>query len=736
MRVQSSDSVKEQNAYEKANRSVPPRLGHVEVKLYEASRAPGNMGDIARRRGSGFVMEILEDEDSGDILMLSNAQPIDKQDEDSRLGGYVYPEDRMPLLKSLLERRPWETEEEMWDKRRLKLCERASEGESLLHFALLRKLMDVVNFLLEDEEYIGEELRVHMGRFIMLSVVSPGQLSEVLIAIKAALANALAQVDFPQLQLYDQRGQHITDLDDIPDDYYKKPKDGGLFLVIRIAPPPPSRQPTQPDLGSTFAAASPAITAFWAAFTNYSDTIEANTVVQLPENVFILGNYSIGTSMYIRPCYPGLFQTSLAIVQSADIQHLIILGNPGIGKTYFGYFLLLQLARSGATVVYESASLEGSLFLFTPNRVFKGTRFAMFDILMDSKTFYIVDGMEPLRAAAAKTILLSSLRKDIWHQFSKGPCDLRYMPVWSREEIFACRSMLYPSLSEDLVEDLYSKWGGIARYVLKFALVEEQQARLKEALDVSNIDAVVQSFGGTGEKADASSRLIHRSVRDGFHSGPYQFASAYVVDEIYSRVYAKDREHLIRFLSATQGIGDTGQLRGILFEKHAHTVLANGGSFKIRDLQTRQESTLQLPDDLTTFMYSCNDAEFQAAQNRYFRPVSKIFESVDSFIKPNLLFQMTGAKDHPCKQTGLRDVLHILGNPQEPKLSVVKEIGLLQGVFNEMLVNFASAIRVNKTLIQIGGGTRKPVSQKEDIGKRFSQAEPMLPVARTAQWNE
>jgi hypothetical protein len=245
------------------------------------------------------------------------------------------------------------------------------------------------------------------------------------------------------------------------------------------------------------------------------------------------------------------------------------------------------------------------------------------------------------------------------------------MPVWSSEEIFACRSFLYPTLSENLVGDLYLKWGGIARYVLKFATDEEQQARLKEALDVSNIDSVVQSFGGSGEKADASSRLIHRSVRDGFHSGPYQFASAYVVDEIYSRVNTKDREHLIRFLSATQGIGDTGQLRGILFEKHAHTVLAKGGSFKIRDLLTRQESTLHLPDDLTAFLYFSNDPEFQAAQNCYFRPVSKIFESVDSFIRPNLLFQMTGAKDHPCKQTGLRDVLDILGNPLDPKLYFV-----------------------------------------------------------------
>jgi hypothetical protein len=220
------------------------------------------------------------------------------------------------------------------------------------------------------------------------------------------------------------------------------------------------------------------------------------------------------------------------------------------------------------------------------------------------------------------------------------------------------------------VEDLYLKWGGIARYVLQYALVEEQQARLKEALDISNIDSVLQSFGSSGADADASSRLIHRSVRDGFHSGPYQFASAYVVDEIYSRVYAQDRDHLIRFLSASQEIGDIGQLRGKLFEKHAHTVLANGGVFNIRDLRTKEVSTLRLPD-LTTFLYSSNDTAFQAAQNRYFRPVSKIFESVDSFIKPNLLFQMTAAKDHPCKQNGLHNVLKILGNPSNPKLYFV-----------------------------------------------------------------
>ena len=68
---------------------------------------------------------------------------------------------------------------------------------------------------------------------------------------------------------------------------------------------------------------------------------------------------------------------------------------------------------------------------------------------------------------------------------------------------------------------------------------------------------------------------------------------------------------------------------------------------------------------------SSDKTQVQGATNRYFRPVSKGFESVDSFIKPNLLFQMTCAKDHPCKQTGLCNVLEILGNPSNPILYFV-----------------------------------------------------------------
>ena len=407
---------------------------------------------------------------------------------------------------------------------------------------------------------------------------------------------------------------------------------------------------------------------FWNAFKNYSSPIETNKVIQLPENVYILGNFSIGSSIFIRPCYPELLKTTLSIIESS--LNLIILGNPGIGKTYFGYFLLLYLASCGATIVYQCIFQKEIKYLFTPQNVFVGSGSDFYNQLSSSSTFYIADGIEP-DFYPAKTILISSHRNEVWKRFAKNSCTLRYMPVWSKEELFFCRSLLFSLLSEELVGQLYSMWGGIARYVLKYAKDDGQQALLKSALDISNIDSVLECFGGTGKKADASSRLIHRTVLDGFHAGPFKFASEYVADEIYKGVYLKDRDHLVRFLSASQGNSDIGPLRGTLFERHAHTIISKGGNFMIRNLKTGLESELMLPLNYTIFPYSSNDQAFQEANNRYFLPVSKIFESVDSFIKPNLLFQMTGAKEHPCKQTGLRDVLNLLGNPIEAKLYFV-----------------------------------------------------------------
>ncbi len=64
--------------------------------------------------------------------------------------------------------------------------------------------------------------------------------------------------------------------------------------------------------------------------------------------------------------------------------------------------------------------------------------------------------------------------------------------------------------------------------MLNHAFDDVQQKFLNAALDISNIDAVLASWSGSGEKVDISSCLIHIPVKNDFHSGPYQFVSDYV----------------------------------------------------------------------------------------------------------------------------------------------------------------------------------------------------------------
>ncbi|KAJ3110469.1 hypothetical protein HDU96_006600 [Phlyctochytrium bullatum] len=72
--------------------------------------------------------------------------------------------------------------------------------------------------------------------------------------------------------------------------------------------------------------------------------------------------------------------------------------------------------------------------------------------------------------------------------------------------------------------------------------------------------------------------------------------------------------------------------------------------------------------------------------------------------------------------------------------SHVREIGLLQGVFNEMLVNFANAIRVNKSLNTHGAVTRKaPLLQSVERGRRTSQAKSLavnLSIAKSSTMSD
>lgn len=75
--------------------------------------------------------------------------------------------------------------------------------------------------------YAGINTRIDVGGMVDLSQVQD--------AIKAKYGPAMSDVGAAQIQLFDQQGKEIVDLDYISDEYYEKPIYGGLSLFIRIA---------------------------------------------------------------------------------------------------------------------------------------------------------------------------------------------------------------------------------------------------------------------------------------------------------------------------------------------------------------------------------------------------------------------------------------------------------------------------------------------------------------------
>ncbi|CAJ0914893.1 18347_t:CDS:2 [Entrophospora sp. SA101] len=108
-----------------------------------------------------------------------------------------------------------------------------------------------------------------------------------------------------------------------------------------------------------------------------------------PDDVNIFGSEDFGSNFIIRECYMDLWKL---ITEDKKYNGWIVTGNPGIGKSMFGLFLLIHLTKQGKTVKYEHF-LKKHQHKFQPNGcIFKGE---FEKELLDDKTWYIMDTTVP-----------------------------------------------------------------------------------------------------------------------------------------------------------------------------------------------------------------------------------------------------------------------------------------------------------------------------------------------------
>ncbi|CAB4425352.1 unnamed protein product [Rhizophagus irregularis] len=247
---------------------------------------------------------------------------------------------------------------------------------------------------------------------------------------------------------------------------------------------------------------------FWQALKNTNHD-ELSSLFMVSEDVNFFGKPSIPSKLFVRRCYNDL----LNIIDNDKIRNLRLTGNSGIGKTFFGYYLIYHLVKNGKTVIYDIHTMKTFVILFGQTieevsylHTIKDARKIKTNLL-NQDVWYIVDGKSP-DDSEAKTILICSSLKSHYKVFDNRIPEIRYMPVWSWNEINKCRADIFTHLSENKVRELYIKWGGIPRYILKDVHTKGIQKQLDRAINTCN-ESIFRYIGEDVTKDDISHKLIH-----------------------------------------------------------------------------------------------------------------------------------------------------------------------------------------------------------------------------------
>ncbi|CAB4386844.1 unnamed protein product [Rhizophagus irregularis] len=208
-----------------------------------------------------------------------------------------------------------------------------------------------------------------------------------------------------------------------------------------------------------------AVREFWKDLKNIKINDE-NNFIQLSKDVYFLGDITQGSILFIRKCYNILGR---AILNDNNYGRWRIIGDPGVGKTFFCFYLLHLIAQRNEMAIYHKASKPPILFCKEDASIISMNELRSFS----GKVWYITDDLEDdeENISFRKIMLCStsfryndkSLIFDMCRELKK-----RYIPVWSWTEIKSCKDKIFSDLEERTLWELYgSQCGGIPRSILE-----------------------------------------------------------------------------------------------------------------------------------------------------------------------------------------------------------------------------------------------------------------------------
>jgi len=141
----------------------------------------------------------------------------------------------------------------------------------------------------------------------------------------------------------------------------------------------------------------------------------SNQLLLFVNGAYQLSNPFVKEEMLIleRFCYVKIMD-SINTKAEEGYRRFLIRGNPGIGKTYFLYWLLVDLVCAGKVVVWNRLGFQSTIKCFNSpsGQSRRGSNLYDFEKELDDlNTYYLVDSVANPGEVSALTIMVASPRK-------------------------------------------------------------------------------------------------------------------------------------------------------------------------------------------------------------------------------------------------------------------------------------------------------------------------------------
>ncbi|KAJ3222886.1 hypothetical protein HDU81_009545 [Chytriomyces hyalinus] len=441
-------------------------------------------------------------------------------------------------------------------------------------------------------------------------------------ALQKAIKEALSvSGGYGLIQLYDRDGNEVTNLQKIPDEYYKEINEGGLALSIQLDPPASrvassvltkrasnNRQRTDSDGSASTGAVSKkrdrtgSIETDSAGPVSFKSAQVVDGCVVSPNQALLPYQFEDVRKLYVRKCYADVFDMLVAGVKKG-FELFAITGTPGIGKSHFFIYVLHRVMQrrslndsqpqpsplNPTRIIYQT-SISCNCFDLDNQTVFELSRSQVKKLIHQSDTLYIINGRNsPAIPSSCVTLFIASPRSEEYLEFIKlGRLLEWYFPVWTKNELTACRESSFPDISLDTVLDRFRRYGGSTKYVFKCFHDD-----LKTALADQSAVARIQDYGIYTEENARVHLLLHMAVsEDGqYHYSHNVIASKYVGEQLWEHLSVQ----MIRHIQDALFMGSPTEICSRLFEIFGQQAFSSGGlKLDCRNLKTGELSEVTL----------------------------------------------------------------------------------------------------------------------------------------------